>query len=207
MSGRQVTCLSGLCLTLVLVGSGACTPIQPYSITLAPPEAALVPPSGGLVAYEETLAEFWTRVSTRCTAVSHAIAVEIDQRQRRQATLKRWLLGIGSAAALGATVYTGIESQPEKNVVIPLSAISGSALVSAFPALSEDARVLTLRDRLAAIEAQGRSAVEVLGALEDQLLELSLLKDESAEAAKYVEIASFETRLRGALVSWSEACR
>lgn len=190
----------------LVLGSG-CAPIAPYQIDIQPPSEALIPPSGGLVSYESTLADFWNRVSTHCSRITYGMAVEIDQRQRRQSGMSRWLLGIGSLAGLAVTVYSGIDDSPNKGVVIPLSAISGSALISAFPSFSSDARAETLRERQSTIETRRRAAVEALGAIEGELLELALLEDEGAQAEKEIEIMPYEERLRSALVAWLESCR
>jgi hypothetical protein len=212
---------------LVLVGvlcvTAGCTSIVPYSVRVATPNHTLLPPSAQLTQYTESvgLSAQLERSTAFCGHVKQMIAKEIDERAKRLSTRRSVLLLIGSAAALGTTIYSGIEDTPDKKIVVPLSAISGSALLTAIPSLAQDERAEALKEKLAAVKAKEGIAIEAWNALERGLLDVSLLRgrQESLQKGsddwrsiqtdldrKYVEIAPIEDRLRGALASLSNEC-
>ena len=201
----------------------ACASIQPYSVSVPIPAKTLLPASAELNEYTQNtgLSAQLERTTTFCGQIKQAIAKEIDAREKRLTTRRSVLLLIGSAAALGTTVYSGIQDTPDKKVVVPLSAISGSALLTAVPSLGKDERAEALREKLSAVKGKEASAIEAWNALERGLLDVSLLKGQQNKLKagtdgwdktqtdldrKYVEIAPIEDRLRAALASLSNEC-
>jgi hypothetical protein len=153
--------------------------------------------------------------------VKHAVAREADLRARRQSAIRRWLVTLGSLAALGSTIYSGVKDEPSEKVLIPLGVVSGSSLTAALPGLSQDERAAGLNEKLATIRAEESAAAEQLNLLERALLDRAILlvrqdrldsesdkwrQLEELQDQKLVEIASAEERLRSKLTSLSNIC-
>lgn len=217
--------MMGRLATAMALGLSACAPIPTYSVTTPIPQESLLPPSAALAEYTsgQGLALQLERTTRQCVVVRHAIAKELDQRDRRLTARQQWLLGIGSFAALAVTVYSGVEKEPESGVLIPLGAVSGTALVSAIPTLGKDDRADVLREKLGALRAHENAVVEAFNALERGLLELGILREQKSlmpDAATnerreidrqiqdtFVELASLQAMLRNALTGLADQCR
>jgi hypothetical protein len=211
---------------MVMTGfwSLACAPVRPYTLSTPPPEQSLSPPSAEFLEYtsDAGLSLQWDRTTRYCGRVKTAIASEIDQRNRRLTAVRRWLLSLGSLAALASTIYTGVVENEDDRVLIPLGVVSGASLSAAFPALSQDDRVPLLQERLASIKAEELAAVEQLNLIEQAFLELALINRALARAeeenvderarlvreqdAKYTEISAIEERLRTRLTALANTC-
>jgi hypothetical protein len=201
----------------------ACGTIKPYTVIVPAPDSTLLPASAELARYTKKggLTIQVERTTLYCGKVKQAIASELDHRSRRNSATKRILLLIGSAAALATTVYSGLKENPSKNVIVPLGAITGTALLTALPSLTEDERAGTLRDKLAAIKSKEGVVVDNLNAMEKGLLDLGLLQLQIGDSATskaeveqlkkdrlamYSEIAPLEDHLRTSLSSLANEC-
>ena len=200
-------------LLLVALAAASCGHIHPYPVTVAPPEYALVAAPDGLSDWDKGLAEQLTTTSMHCTRITYAAIREIEQRKDRVSTIKRWLAGIGSAAALGLATYTEIEDDPRKDVKLSLAALTSGTLLTTFSGfLSADERVEELTRKIAAIEDKQALVIEELRQFERQLLERALLmKLEDDPKKGYVkrtrEVLPLEERFRQTLIDWGKECK
>ena len=207
----------------LIVSVAGCASIPPYSVTVPPSTTSLLPPSKQLADYTDDvgLSLQLDRTTTFCGVVKQRIASEIDQRDRRLTTRKSVLLLLGSAAALSVTIYSGIQDTPKKEVIVPLSAISGGSLLTVLPSLGKDERSDALREKLATIKVREGAVIESWNALERGMLGVSLLKGHLEDAAKgstaagqvqmdleakYNELAPIEERFRTALAALANDC-
>src|SRR5262245_25399556 len=149
--------------TLVAIVLTVACAVRPYSVTIRVPADTLLPPSHELDSYTSSsgLSLQLQRSTAYCGQTKQAIAREIDQRDRRALARRSTLLLIGSAAALASTMYSGVQDQPDKRIVVPLSAISGTTLLTALPSLGKDERADALREKLTAVKAKEAAAIEI----------------------------------------------
>jgi hypothetical protein len=126
------------------------------------------------------------------TGGSHinAIAIEIDQRESRLTQTKAVLLTIGGLSSLANIIYTGVVSEPDKLVTIPLFTISGSALLTLLPGISDDQRLDLLKQKMAQmLQAQARAEASLQN-VDDALLDEALIEMDQGKAAKELAAAS-----------------
>ena len=210
-------------VAILIFHAAACAPVSSYQSLLPPPTAPLSPPSAAFIAYTHNagLSVQWVSVTHRCDQARAFILQEIDARERRQMRLQRTLLTIGSAVALGATIYNGVTTKPRKEVTVPLSALTGGALVTAFPALAKDERSSALRDKYNLLNTEQAAAVASIGRLEAIVLQAALLEARAGDAtrapaardaardsayAKYVEAQKPDDELRQSLFHLASYC-
>jgi len=197
-------------LAMLAGTSASCAPVQPYHTTVSPRQ--LVSATDNVREYESTLANDLEATSNHCGETKSAVMREIQQRENRVTKVKNWLLGIGSAAALINTVYTGIvDGEHDKRIVVPLNAIAGGALVAAFPTLGKDEHVDDLTSKVVQIDTKQSAALERLRLLDEALLEhakFRLSEDDNAARTERLleEVSPFEQALRVALVEWGNSC-
>jgi hypothetical protein len=137
-----------------------------------------------LLRYDSTLASSWDRCMFQSAARRQELGREIDKAGRRMSVLKTVLLVIGSSAGLANTIYSGIEANPRKGVVVPLGAISGTALLTLIPGQGREQAETLLKQKIA-IEAAEKEALDKINTLENTLIKRAILvekKDESKQA-------------------------
>ena len=210
---------------LVCVFLSACAHVSPYTSQAPMPEEGLIVAGAALADWDPGIADQVSATSRRCIQIKAALADEIERRESRQRTIRRWLLGIGSGATLLASIYTGIEESPKKTVTTPLTSIGGGLLLTAFPVLtSDDPRIDDLRAKIAAINRRRDVAVLQLLNIERQMVERGILRrryrrfrKSDNDAAQLPEIAGdieaiergvmpLEETVRQSLIEWGNEC-
>jgi hypothetical protein len=139
----------------------------------------ITPTPKNVTAYDSSIAKQWQRTFNHCSQTRKAIAIELSQRKERVSGRRSLFLSIGGLAGLANAIYTGIQDDPKKDITVPLSIISGSALLTFLPSLIEDERVEMLSnklERLNDLQIKAENAlynldteVSVIGKLQEQL--------------------------------------
>lgn len=226
---RMMTVVLALVAAALLCG---CASIKPYSLVEIVPDTlgvhVIMPASGNLQSYDSGLATQWDRTFNYCYQRKKAVSAEIDQRERRLTSVRTWLLGFGGVAGLASTVYSGIKQDPRKDVIIPLSVVSGTALITLLPSFSQDERLEALKQRLDHLRAREQVAVNYYNDVEltlstigleqarldpDQPSYLEDLAEEQEQAirqhivALHSQYEALSAKLRTALVEWANAAQ
>ncbi len=158
MKNLHVTLSSYVFLFLLLIinsfcGCSAFNSIQNYNreIDVKPDvnnTIVLTPAPQNVTYYDSTISVNWERTYNHCAQVKKAVLKELGERTDRVASRKTLLLSIGGLSSLANAIYSGVKDTPNKNVTIPLSIISGTALLSFLPSLIDDDRVELLRQKI-----------------------------------------------------------
>ncbi len=219
--------LISIICTIILIICWGCSTVKPYSLTGIKPEIdsvlVLMPPSETMQAYNSALAKQWERTYNYCSQTKVALVKEIDEREKNLTLKRSWLLAIGGIAGIANTVYAGLKDKPQKEVVIPLSLIAGSALITLLPSFVADERLEFLKDKLTRIKTLQGKCVQNFNEIESMYLkkgyidmkcdpqnsstfnlspvQVDSLRNESEKLAADIETSS--SKLREGLTEWS----
>lgn len=176
-----------LCLSSVLwFGCAAFSTIDRYSDVQVRPDkdhvVVLAPAPTNVLIYDSTTAQHWERTYNHCAQVKKAVTVELGQRESRVSSRRALLLGIGGLSGLANSIYTGVQNQPDKGVTVPLSIVSGTALLTFLPSISDDDQIPLLKAKLAQLNTLQVKAEEALTNLDNKLTAKAVLDQDRREA-------------------------
>ncbi len=204
---KQLTlCIVFICISgsMLFSGCAAFSSIDRYSDTQIKADRdhviVLTPAPRNVFIYDSTTAQHWERTYNHCAQIKKAVAVELGQRECRVSSRKTILLSLGGLGGLSNAIYSGIKSQPEKGVTVPLSIISGTALLTFLPSISDDDQIPLLKSKLDKLNALQSKAEQCLTNLDNKITEKALLEQDLRDATTDDKKNSLKEKIKDAVI-------